>query len=84
MTEVLHSIRDVYNGQLRVIQVKGESMSPVLRDGDKVTFDIRLVTPKGGEVVVVYDSVRGGIIGYWRHGAGGEGWLDKANDAFAS
>jgi len=83
-TEVLHSIRDVYNGQLRVIRVNGESMSPALHDGDKVTFDIRLVTPKAGEVVVVYDSVRGGIIGYWRRGASGECWLDKENDAFVS
>lgn len=81
MTEVLHSIRDVYNGQLRVIQVKGDSMSPVLRNGDKVTFDIRHVTPKDGDVVVVYDNVRGGIVGYWRRGEDGEGWLDKENAA---
>ncbi len=83
-TEVLHSIRDVYNGQLRVIRVNGESMSPVLRDGDKVTFDTRLVTPKDGDVVAVYDSVRGGIVGYWRRGENGESWLDKENDAFVS
>jgi hypothetical protein len=70
-TEVLHSIRDVYNGQLRVIKVNGESMSPVLCDGDKVTFDIRLVTPKNGDVVAVYDSIRG---------ENGECWLDKEND----
>lgn len=78
-TEVLHSIRDVYNGQLRVIKVNGESMSPVLCDGDKVTFDIRLVTPKDGDVVAVYDSIRGGIVGYWRRGEDGECWLDKEN-----
>lgn len=83
-TEVLHSIRDVYNGQLRVICVNGESMSPVLRDGDKVTFDTRLVTPHDGDVVAVYDSVRGGIVGYWRRGANGECWLDKENGAFDS
>ncbi|HEX9460226.1 MAG TPA: S24 family peptidase [Thermoanaerobaculia bacterium] len=82
MTEVLHSIRDVYNGQLRVIRVNGESMSPVLRDGDKVTFDTRLVTPQDGDVVAVYDSSRGGMVGYWRHGANGECWLDKENGAF--
>jgi len=84
MTEVLHSIRDVYNGQLRVICVKGESMSPVLHDGDKVTFDIRLVNPQDGDVVAVYDSVRGGIVGYWRRGEKGESWLDKENEAFDS
>jgi hypothetical protein len=84
MTEVLHSIRDVYNGQLRVIRVNGESMSPVLRDGDKVTFDTRLVTPQDGDVVAVYDSVRGGMVGYWRSGANGECWLDKENDAFVA
>jgi Peptidase S24-like len=84
MSEVLHSIRDVYNGQLRVIRVNGESMSPVLLDGDKVTFDIRLLAPQEGDVVAVYDSVRGGIVGYWRRGANGECWLDKENDAFDS
>ena len=83
-TEVLHSIQDVYNGQLRVIRVIGDSMSPVLRDGDKVTFDIRLVNPRDGDVVAVYDDVRGGIVGYWRRGENGEHWLDKENEVFAS
>jgi hypothetical protein len=83
MTEVLHSIRDVYNGQLRVIQVNGESMSPVLRDGDKVTFDTRLVTPQTGDVVAVYDNLRGGMVGYWRSEKG-EFWLDKENASFKS
>jgi hypothetical protein len=83
-TEVLHSIRDVYNGQLRVIKVHGDSMLPVLHDGDKVTFDIRLIDPRDGDVVAVYDSIRGGIIGYWRGGENGESWLDKENDAFDS
>jgi len=78
-TEVLHSIRDVYNAKLRVIRVKGESMSPVLHDGDKVTFDTRLTTPQNGDVVAVYDSARGGIIGYWRRDPTGECWLDKEN-----
>jgi hypothetical protein len=84
MTEVLHSIRDVYNGQLRVIRVNGESMFPVLHDGDKVTFDTRLLTPQNGDVVAVYDSVRGGIVGYWRNGDNGEVWLDKENESFHS
>lgn len=84
MTEVLHSIRDVYNGQLRVIRVNGESMSPVLLDGDKVTFDTRLLTPQNGDVVAVYDSIRGGMVGYWRRAASGECWLDKENETFNS
>jgi Peptidase S24-like len=83
-TEVLHSIRDVYNGKLRVIKVHGDSMSPLLRDGDKVTFDIRLATPEDGDVVAVYDASRGGIVGYWRRGENGEYWLDKENEAFRS
>jgi hypothetical protein len=83
-TEVLHSIRDVYNGQLRVIRVIGESMSPVLHDGDKVTFDIRLRQPRDGDVVAVYDNLRGGMVGYWRRGKDGECWLDKENKAFDS
>ncbi|HEY2091071.1 MAG TPA: S24/S26 family peptidase [Thermoanaerobaculia bacterium] len=83
VTEVLHSIRDVYNGRLRVIRVIGDSMSPVLHGDDKVTFDTRLVSPKEGDVVVVYDAVRGGMIGYWRRD-GATAWLDKANGAFSS
>jgi hypothetical protein len=84
MAEVLHSIRDVYNGQLRVIRVNGESMSPVLHNGDKVTFDTRLVNPHAGDVVAVYDDVQGGIVGYWRGGENGEVWLDKENESFPS
>jgi SOS-response transcriptional repressor LexA len=84
VTEVLHSIRDVYNGQLRVIRVIGDSMLPVLRDGDKVIVDIRRISPREGEMVAVYHHVDGGILGYWRVGKQGEFWLDKANDAFDS
>ncbi len=81
-TEVLHSIRDVYTGDLRVIKVIGNSMAPVLRDCDKVLIDIRRVTPHEGDVVAVYHHTAGGILGYWRAGKRGEFWLDKANDAF--
>jgi phage repressor protein C with HTH and peptisase S24 domain len=84
MAEVLHSIRDVYNGQLRVIRVNGESMLPILHDGDKVTFDTRLVTPQAGDVVAVYDNVRGGMVGYWRGGDDGKFWLDKENESSPS
>ncbi|HUP61627.1 MAG TPA: S24 family peptidase [Thermoanaerobaculia bacterium] len=84
-TEVLHSIRDVYTGNLRVIKVIGDSMAPVLRDGNKVAIDIRRTSPREGEVVAVYHHMAGGILGYWRVGNhGGEFWLDKANDAFNS
>lgn len=78
-SEVLHSIRDVYNGQLRVIRVKGDSMAPLLRDGDKVVFDVRLVTPEDGDVVAVYDDTRGGIVGYWHRDDDGQCWLEKEN-----
>ncbi|MCU1347103.1 MAG: hypothetical protein JWO56_133 [Acidobacteria bacterium] len=81
-TEVLHSIRDVYNAQLRVIRVIGDSMSPALRDGDKVTVDTRLTSPSDGQVVAVYHHTDGGILGYWRRGQRGEFWLDKENAAF--
>ena len=84
ITEVLHSIRDVYNGQLRVIKVLGNSMFPVLRDGDKVIIDIRRTSPREGEVVAVYHHLDGGILGYWRVEKRGQFWLDKANDAFDS
>ncbi|HET8797236.1 MAG TPA: S24 family peptidase [Thermoanaerobaculia bacterium] len=84
ITEVLHSIRDVYNGQLRVIKVIGDSMLPVLHDGDKVIVDIRRTAPRDGEVVAVYHHTDGGSLGYWRSGENGEFWLDKANAAFNS
>ncbi|HJQ37483.1 MAG TPA: S24 family peptidase [Thermoanaerobaculia bacterium] len=71
MTEVLHSIRDVYNGELRVIRVIGESMTPVLRSGDKIVVDTRRTTPQEGEVVAVYDHTLGGILGYWTRSARG-------------
>lgn len=83
-TEVLHSIRDVYTGDLRIIRVIGNSMSPVLRDGDKVAIDIRRTQPKDGDVVAVYRHSEGGTLGYWRKGKGGDFWLDKANDEFPS
>jgi hypothetical protein len=34
--------------------------------------------------VAVYDNVRGGIVGYWRGGDGGEFWRDKENASFPS
>lgn len=83
-TEVLHSIRDVYNGQLRVIKVIGDSMAPVLRNDDKVTVDTRLTSPREGDVVAVYHHTDGGILGYWRRGEQGEFWLDKVNEDFPS
>ena len=83
-TEVLHSIRDVYTGDLRVIKVIGDSMAPVLRDGDKLAIDIRRTRPREGDVVAVYHHTSGGILGYWRVGKQGEFWLDKANDAAQS
>ena len=82
MTEVLHSIRDVYTGHLRVIRVNGESMSPLLQNGDKVTIDTRLISPKNGDVVVIYESPRGGIVGYWYRGEDGEVRLEKENTSF--
>jgi len=82
MTEVLHSIRDVYNGQLRVIRVIGDSMSPVLRNDDKVVVDTRRTKPQDGEVVAVYHHTAGGILGYWTRGADGGFRIEKANPVF--
>jgi len=42
------------------------------------------VEPREGDVVAAYDSVRGGIVGYWRRGENGQFWLDKENEAFES
>jgi Peptidase S24-like len=80
MTDVLHSIRDVYRGELRVIRVIGESMAPVLRNNDKITIDTRKTSPRNGEVVAVYHHLKGGILGYWRRD-GSRVLLEKANPA---
>jgi hypothetical protein len=82
-TEVLHSIHDVYNGQLRVIRVIGESMMPMIRNDDKVIVDTRLTTPRDGQVVAVYHNIDGGILGYWHRAERGKPpRLEKANEAF--
>jgi hypothetical protein len=81
-TEVLHSIREVYTGELRVIRVVGESMAPILRDGDKVVFDTRLTSPRNDDVVAVYHHRDGGILGYWYRDDQEQFWLEKENEAF--
>jgi len=83
-TEVLHSIREVYNGELRVIRVIGDSMTPILRNGDKVVIDTRLINPRDGDLVAVYHHIDGGILGYWCRDKDGKVRLDKANDSFPS
>lgn len=80
-TEVLHSIRDVYNGELRVIRVIGESMAPVLRHDDKIIIDTRRTTPRDGEIVAVYHHRDGGILGYWNRNDDAA-QLDKENPGF--
>lgn len=66
MTHVLHSIREVREGVLQVIRVRGDSMASYLNDGYKVLVDTRLRKPRNGDVVAVYIRSEGGVIGYWR------------------
>lgn len=81
MTHVLHSIREVREGRLQVIRVRGHSMADYLRDGDKILIDTRLVNPHNGEVVAVYIHSEGGVIGYWRR-EGDHVYLEKHNPTF--
>jgi hypothetical protein len=66
MTHVLHSIREVREGLLQVIRVRGESMAGYLKPGYKILIDTRLRKPRNGDVVAVYIRNEGGVIGYWR------------------
>lgn len=67
-----------------VVRIIGNSMHPVLRDGDEVEIDPDRRSPDRGQVVAIYHRTRGSIIGYWNPGTKGEVSIDKANGAFHS
>ena len=41
---------------LRIIQVRGDSMEPEMREGDRIVVDISRKTPATGETFVLWDG----------------------------
>jgi hypothetical protein len=80
-TQVLHSVRQVWDSRLQVIRVIGDSMTPELRNGWKVLVDTEQIKPAAGALVAVYIKYEGGILGRWRLD-GNRPILVKTNKAF--
>jgi hypothetical protein len=81
-TQVLHSVREVWDSRLQVVRVIGDSMAPELRNGWKVLVDTEQIKPADGALVAVYVNYEGGILGRWRLD-GNRPILVKTNKAFA-
>ena len=41
---------------LRILRARGDSMEPVIHDGDRLVVDIGRITPSTGEMVVLWDG----------------------------
>jgi hypothetical protein len=80
-TQVLHSVREVWDSRLQVVRVIGDSMAPELRDGWKVLVDTQQTKPAEGALVAVYVKYQGGILGRWSL-EGNQPILVKTNNAF--
>jgi SOS-response transcriptional repressor LexA len=80
-TQVLHSVREVWDARLQVVRVLGDSMIPELHDGWKVLVDTEATTPVEGALVAVYIKYEGGVLGRW-HSTDGEVLLRKTNPRF--
>lgn len=76
--QILHSIREVKSGRFQVIRVVGESMSPLLRNGWKVTIDTWGRDPVTGDIVACYLKHEGSVLGIWQTTPDGL-WLHKEN-----
>ncbi len=76
--QILHSIREVKSGRFQVIRVVGESMSPLLRNGWKVTIDTWGRDPAAGDIVACYLKHEGSVLGIWQPSPEGL-WLHKEN-----
>ncbi|HEX8152358.1 MAG TPA: S24 family peptidase [Thermoanaerobaculia bacterium] len=83
ITHALHAIREVREGALQVVRVRGDSMAGYLRDGTRILIDTRLRRPRNGDVVAVYIKSEGGVLGYWR-AEREQYFLDKHNDEHSS
>ena len=80
-TQVLHSVREVWDARLQVVRVFGDSMAPELNDGWKVLVDTEATKPVEGALVAVYLTYEGGVLGRW-HTKGNELFLRKTNPHF--
>jgi hypothetical protein len=80
-TQVLHSVREVWDSRLQVVRVIGDSMAPELRNGWKVLVDTEQIKPADGALVAVYVKYEGGILGRWSV-EGEQPVLIKTNRAF--
>jgi hypothetical protein len=63
--DVFRDIRGITSDRLQVIRVVGDSMSPLLLSGDRVLIDRSLISPREGDVVAVFSTSFGRVIGYW-------------------
>jgi hypothetical protein len=80
-TQVLHSVREIWDSRLQVVRVIGDSMAPELRNGWKVLVDTEQIKPTTGALVAVYVKYEGGILGRWSV-EGQQPVLIKSNRAF--
>src|SRR5690348_11221360 len=81
-TQVLHSVREVWDSRLQVIRVIGDSMAPELRHGWKVLVDTDLSRPTDDALVAIYVRDEGGMLGRW-HVENGKAFLRKSNPDYA-
>jgi hypothetical protein len=81
-TQILHSVREVWDARLQVIRVIGDSMTPELQHGWKVLVDTEQTRPAEGALVAVYIKDEGGILGRW-HAADGKPVLRKTNREYS-
>lgn len=81
----LREIREIRDPKLRVVRVRGDSMSPEFEEGWKLAVDVTQQNPSllpEGEPVVVYRQGAGIILGWWRPQAGGRVLLEKENKRY--
>lgn len=82
-TQVLNS-KEVRDSNVRIVKVRGNSMSPTFEEGWKIAVDVTKQDPKSipeDEAVLVYRKDEGMMIGRY-HRDGKRVLLDKDNDAF--
>lgn len=80
-TQILHSIREVWDARYQVVRVIGDSMAPELQDGWKVLVDTERTQPADDALVAVYIRDEGGMLGRW-HVADGVPSLRKSNPEY--
>lgn len=82
-TQILHSVREVWDARLQVVRVIGDSMAPELRHGWKVLVDTDRTNPSEDALVAVYLRDEGSMLGRW-HLEDGKPVLRKSNPEFGS